>query len=190
MSQLQNKCILCHRKKSKFGYCAKCLSTMCPQYRVMVYSEVMPSGCWEWQGITRGAIKGIGYGALTVKNKLTVAHRYSYEAFKGKIPEGMFVLHKCDNKPCVNPDHLELGTAKKNTEDAYERGLIPKGEKYWSAKLTDKQRDEMHTLLDEGHQQIDVAKKYGISQPSVSESYNKHKSTLNGERVEIAIEEK
>lgn len=180
----------CGRKTIKYGYCAMCLSTMNMQKRVKLCSKVMENGCWEWTGAKR---KKNGYGAVTVGNKLVPAHRYSWIAFNGGIAEKLWVLHKCDNKICVNPDHLELGDAKKNTQDAYTRNLIPCGEQYWSAKLTNEQRAEANTLLDAGWRQVDVAERYGVRQSSISLMYAKYKKRThavlaNGQRVEIAIE--
>lgn len=75
------------------------------------------SGCWLWMGaITRG-----GYGHIRKRvnnvNKMTRAHRVSYELYKGPIPEGLQVLHTCDNPICVNPNHLFLGTNQDNVDD-------------------------------------------------------------------------
>lgn len=74
------------------------------------------NGCWEWNGHTR-----YGYGFFWFNGKDIRAHRYSYEKFVGKIPRGMFVCHKCDNKKCVNPEHLFIGTEKDNTQDSIEK---------------------------------------------------------------------
>jgi hypothetical protein len=79
--------------------------------------------CWEWIGQKHSN----GYGLLQCRSrknrKMIKAHRLSYELHNGPIPEGLLVLHKCDNKLCVNPDHLELGNYSKNLKDAYDRGL-------------------------------------------------------------------
>lgn len=78
--------------------------------------------CWRWKWKTKGY--PIVY---TGKKRGVVAYRVSYGLFKGEIPKGMCVMHRCDNKQCSNPEHLELGTNLQNVRDAHERGLVEKG---------------------------------------------------------------
>jgi len=68
--------------------------------------------CWEWTGAIRQ-----GYGCLKIDGKTIDAHRYSYVIHFGPIPDGMCILHKCDNRKCVKPDHLFLGTYADNHKD-------------------------------------------------------------------------
>jgi hypothetical protein len=74
-------------------------------------------GCWVW---IAGRSKS-GYGMMNYRGMIQPTHRISYELAHGSIPKGKMVLHKCDNKPCVNPSHLYLGTASDNARDR-ERG--------------------------------------------------------------------
>lgn len=77
------------------------------------------NGCWEWQGALR---KTCGAGNFMYNKKQILAYRASYMIFKGEIPNGLMVCHKCDNRQCVNPEHLYVGTAQNNIDDMYERG--------------------------------------------------------------------
>lgn len=80
-------------------------------------------GCWSW----RAARNPKGYGVFSCEGRTVSAHRFSYELYNGPIPSGMVVRHKCDNPPCVNPDHLELGTQADNERDKINRGRYRNG---------------------------------------------------------------
>ena len=92
---------------------------------------ISKSGCHEWAK----AINKSGYGHYSNKTFSTsIAHRIVYQLKHGKITNGLFVLHKCDNRKCINIDHLFLGTAKDNTQDMIskdrqfnKKGIMPKG---------------------------------------------------------------
>lgn len=75
-------------------------------------------GCWRWIA----AISRQGYGVFTVYYKYIRAHRYSWELHNGPIPYGLCVLHRCDNRCCVNPAHLFLGTYRDNAQDCSKKG--------------------------------------------------------------------
>lgn len=82
------------------------------------------AGCWIW---TRGATKE-GYGRLAAGGKRDVyAHRWAYELTHGPIPKGMLVRHSCDNRRCINPSHLLLGTHLDNSNDKISRGRFVSG---------------------------------------------------------------
>lgn len=99
-----------------------------PPYKRLLsnFIENNENGCWLWSG----AKYRNGYGWLKVFGRVYSAHRYSYELHNGPIPEGMEILHSCDNKNCINPSHLRIGTHAENMREASERGLFPSGEKH------------------------------------------------------------
>lgn len=76
-----------------------------------------PDECWPWRGPTNGN----GYGRLHFGDVRMYAHRAVYIAANGPIPKGQHILHRCDNRSCVNPAHLHVGTNKQNHEEAWER---------------------------------------------------------------------
>jgi hypothetical protein len=92
------------------------------------------SGCWLW---TAGMSKS-GYGTFAIKITKERAHRAAWSLFKGVIPAGVYVLHKCDTPLCVNPEHLFLGTAADNNRDMMSKGRhrAERGEAHHSHKLT------------------------------------------------------
>ena len=80
------------------------------------------NGCWEWKGKLHP--EGYGYTTKYETQKRAHVHRISYEIFKGEIPKGLYVCHACDNRKCINPDHLWVGTAKENMQDAKRKGRL------------------------------------------------------------------
>jgi hypothetical protein len=83
------------------------------------------SGCWLWTG----GINTWGYGVLHRRgaHESISAHRAAWELHRGPIPNGLFVLHKCDTRMCVNPDHLFLGTQRDNIHDCMAKGRNKRG---------------------------------------------------------------
>jgi len=124
------------------------------------------NGCMNWQG----SLNMYGYGQFSIGHKTLRAHRYAYFLHYNVDPGKNLVMHKCDNKACVNPEHLELGTHAENVKQAYDRGLSirQRGEKSHLAKLTDKEVEEIRCLLLLGVKQRGIAKRYGVTQSCIS----------------------
>lgn len=114
--------------------------------------------CWIWQG----ALRPNGYGQINSRR----AHRVSYETFNGPIPAGHVVMHKCDNPPCVNPEHLVTGTQADNMRDMRVKGrdnyLL--GQEHSRAKLTE--ADVRAIRSDKRTRQV-IADEYGVTRKAI-----------------------
>lgn len=116
--------------------------------------------CWEWQA---GCTK-TGYGEFGVSGKMLRAHRVAWEIVNGPIPPAVDVCHRCDNRRCVNPDHLFLGTRSDNMRDCAAkgrvRGAVEPGERHSSAKLTEAQ--VLTILADNVSSHVELGLRYGV----------------------------
>lgn len=123
------------------------------------------SGCWLWEGSVAPSKGTQGYATTAFGGESIFVHRLSYEISCSEIPDGECVLHKCDNSLCVNPDHLETGTQRKNILDASARGRLRKGSSHGKAKLSDAAVAEILSV--EGRAPLGfnraMAAKYGVS---------------------------
>ena len=124
----------CDRPSRSRGWCVKHwarwkthgdpTTTLVPRWRTpsdrLLASLVMGDAdeCWEWPDLATAS----GYGRFSAAGRTHSAHRVAYEHFVGAIPEGLFVLHRCDNPLCCNPNHLFVGTAADNTADMMAKG--------------------------------------------------------------------
>jgi len=115
------------------------------------------NGCWEWIG----GSDYFGYGMFRFDNKSWRAHRFSWLMCFGEIPEGMFVLHKCDNPKCVNPGHLFLGSQADNMKDAAKKNRV--------GKFTDGEIADIRRRYSSGEcTQTTLAWEYSVDQSHIS----------------------
>ena len=134
--------------------------------------------CWNWTG----RLDRSGYGNLEVNGKRARAHRYSWELCFGPIPGGLLVCHRCDNRRCVNPAHLFLGTPKDNIRDAARKGrmasghrngaytrpdCLPRGERVGGARLTEDQVRTIRALASGGATTTGLARRFGVGETTV-----------------------
>lgn len=131
------------------------------------YEVALETGCWDWTASTINC----GYGQFKADGKMVRAHRVSYELYKGLIPEGLCVLHKCNNRKCVNPDHLFLGSKADNMSDkvAKNRQSRLKGSENGNSKLTALQVIEIRELYARGnYTQEYLGKMSGVTNMQIS----------------------
>lgn len=133
-----------------------------------------PDECWEW---VSKAKHWFGYGRIGSGGwfgPCRLAHRVSWEIHHGPVPDGLFVLHRCDNPPCVNPAHLFLGTIADNVADAQSKGRLrrrpghQKGAKNGNAKLSEDDVREIRRLRRAGALCREIACRFGITGTQVS----------------------
>lgn len=141
----------------------------------MSYEVDFETMCWNWMGtLNRGAKKQ--YGSIKVDGKSISAHRFSWEFYNNsKVPNGMVVMHKCDNPKCVNPMHLRVGTHEENMMDMLSKNRQAKGNDFVNrkpakgsknglAKLTELQAME---IFKDTRSQREIGLQYGVSQTVV-----------------------
>jgi len=130
-----------------------------------------PDECWEWTGgrfPTGYGIFNAGKGAL----RSTRAHRYSYELAHGPIPVGVFVCHRCDNPPCVNPAHLFAGSRRDNDGDKVRKLRHAHGERHGAACLTDREVALAREKVASGATRAEIASRMGVHPATVAMAVN------------------
>lgn len=128
-------------------------------------------GCWLWTAANQ--VGGYGIFMLWNPKRLVRAHRLAWELTNGKIPDGLWVLHKCDNPCCVRPDHLFLGNNTDNVRDMLSkgRGNSPKGEQHFKCKMTVHRIVKLRLDHASGRfSQRELAAKYGISRTAIRQA--------------------
>lgn len=125
--------------------------------KVAVSSE---EPCWPFTGW----LNRRGYGQFSVDGRQQFAHRIAWALAHGSnVPEGMRVLHRCDNPPCCNPSHLFLGTPLDNMRDMASKGREPSGSRQPKAKLTDLKVTEIRARWQRGETQVHLANAFSVT---------------------------
>lgn len=123
-------------------------------------------GCWEWQGAR--TIMHYGYLSTGRRNRTIGAHRVSWTLTHGAIPDGMCVLHRCDNPPCVRPSHLFLGSQADNVADMVAKGRQHYGENTGGVVLTDGQvGDILKEYATRARSVLSLAEQYGVEEATL-----------------------
>lgn len=132
-------------------------------------TSISRTSCWIWGG----AGKGNGYGSFSLAGSTLPAHRAAYILFNGRDPGLMDVCHRCDNRACVNPDHLFLGTRLENMQDCMRKGRTARGERLGNrradrgsaAKLT---WDQVNAIRSSGEPAKVLAARYGVTNDNIN----------------------
>ena len=127
--------------------------------KVMVDIGDSPESCWEWLGTVNSKT---GYGKKTVHGKNILAHRWIYELLLGPIPRGLVINHKCRNRKCVNPHHLEITDQAGNCRDG-------KGTKLTKDQVNEIQKSKLNKKWGDGAK---LAKKFNVSGALIHDIWN------------------
>lgn len=182
-------CVVCNkeilRQPSKLRRGAPCCSHACVvkhshafKHRYVkplvdrFWSQVKKTDkCWPW--VVRGGRPSKRYGSIHIDGTQVLVHRLSWQLHYGAIPKGVYVLHRCDNPPCVRPSHLFLGTAVTNAKDAVRKGrfrrVSPRGQDVPASKLTNAQASEIIKLRrDAVLSTRQIAEKFGVTRRCIA----------------------
>jgi hypothetical protein len=126
--------------------------------KLLLRTVISENGCMEFKGY----IQNSGYGRATVQRKTDYVHRHIYRLSKGVIPEKMDVCHSCDNKKCINPDHLFVGSRKENMQDAVKKNRQSQGFMLPQTKLTKQKKEAIVEMAKNNIPYKVIGEKFGI----------------------------
>ncbi len=129
---------------------------------------LITDACWLWQGSTNVW----GYGKIKLAGKTLSTHRASYGVFVGEVPENTNVLHRCDVRNCIRPDHLFIGTTQDNVRDKVAKERQPRGVTHGCHVLSESEVAEIRRLRKQGKLLREIADIFGISKSLVSQIAN------------------
>ena len=133
--------------------------------------SIVENGCRVWNACSDKSVRG----TVVFRGKKRQVHIVSWILHNGDIPDGMKVMHKCDNPPCFDPGHLQLGTQKDNVHDAFLKGRMPCGERHWKSKLTERDVREIIKLRSDGMNRYEIADRFHIHFSSVNRIVGRRK---------------
>jgi hypothetical protein len=125
--------------------------------------------CWVWTGSTVGS----GYGQIEHQHRHWRVHRLVYVLTHGPIPDGLDVLHSCDNPPCCNPAHLRVGSKPQNMREASSRGRISRGTGRWNARLSPESVRAIRVAASQGMTHVAIGQRFGVSRAAVGHIVNR-----------------
>ena len=139
-------------------------------------TNLSENGCLEFSG----CVQSNGYSRITIRRKTDFGHRHIFRLIHGEIPKGIDICHRCDNRKCINPNHLFAGTRKDNMQDAVRKGRQARGFKLPGTKLSDEDKSKIVEMAVRGDLYKDIALIFNICRVYAGFIARKHGVIRNG----------